>query len=43
MVGEVTHLDVEVMLSVMTHCAGEFTTEPDVLKYQIVIKCCAKN
>lgn len=24
------------MLSVMTHCAEEFITEPDVLKYQIV-------
>lgn len=25
------------MLSVMTNCAEEFNTEPDVLKYQIVV------
>lgn len=33
----VTHLDAEVMLNVMTKCAGEFNTETDVLKYQRVI------
>lgn len=37
MFGWVTHLDVKVMLSVVTNCAGEFNTEPDVLKYQMVI------
>lgn len=35
--GWVTLLDVEVMLSVMTNCAGEFNAEPDVLKYQIML------
>ena len=33
----VTHLDAEVMLNVMTKCAGEFNTETDVPKYQRVI------
>lgn len=30
-------MDVEVVLGVMTDCAGEFTTEPDELKYPIVV------
>lgn len=32
-----SHLDVEVRLSVMTNCTGEFNTEPDMLKYQVVV------
>lgn len=32
-----SQLDVEVMLSAMTNCTGEFNTEPDELKYQIAI------